>query len=58
MDDLTLAAALLVLAVLAILIACVVMAAWSWFAERGLDVVFGAIETALRWLVDNVYTRR
>ncbi len=58
MDDISLAAALLVLAVLAILIACGVMAAWSWVAERGIDKFFGAIETALRWLVDNVYTRR
>ncbi len=50
MTDISLAAALLVLAVLAILIACGVMAAWSWATERVFDRLFGAMEAVIRWI--------
>ena len=49
-DELSLAAALLIIAAVAILIVCGVMALWSWAAERVFDRVFGAMEDAIRWL--------
>lgn len=51
-SDINLAAALLVVAVLAILLACLAMSAWNWAAVRVLDVVFGAIETAIRQIAN------
>ncbi len=49
-NDIPRAASLLVVAVLAVLVACAVLAAWSWAAERVFDRALGAMEAVIRWI--------